>query len=115
MARTNDKPTTRKAASKTNIEEKSSSDESVEKHPSDRKMAAKSTTTKTKVKTPKAKPSQKDPPDWPKQPDTPASDSDHVEVIQIVQDPYPAKPARATKTLCMKYYTQKAHYYQKKF
>ena len=72
-------------------------------------MAAKTT------KTPNAKPLTKDTPNQPKQPDPPAIASDQVEVIQTIPAPYPAKPARASKTLCMKYYKQKAHHYQRKF
>ena len=114
MAKTVVKPPARKAASKSNTEEtKQSSDESFESESSDRKMAAK--TTKTKTKTPKAKPLTKDTPNRHKQPDPPAIDSDQVEGIQTIPAPYPAKPARASKTLCMKYYKKRAHYYQRKF
>ena len=93
------------SASKSDAEEtKSSSDESVGPQPSDRKMAAKPT--KTKTKTTKEKSLPKDPPNL---------DSNQVEVIQTVPASYPAKPARASKKLCMAYYKQKAHHYQRKY
>ena len=112
------KAKTGKAASKLNIEETiSSSDESVESQSSNRKMAAKPTKTSTKTKqpTPKAKSLPKDTPNRPKQPDPPTIDSDQVEVLQIIPPPYPARPAKATKMGSMKYYKQRAYYYQRKF
>ena len=60
----------------------------------------------TKTKTTKTRSLPKDPPNL---------DSDQVEVLQTVPAPYLAKPAKVSKKLCMKYYKQKAHYYQKKF
>ena len=106
--RTNEKPTTRNSASKSNIEEsESSSDESVEIQNSDRKMAVKSPKTKTKIS--KAKSLTKDPPNLP------ALDNNQVELLQTVPAPYPAKPARKSKKLSIMYYKQKAHYFQKKF
>ena len=118
MAKTLAKPKTGKTASKSNIEVlKSSSDESVESASSDRKLATKSTrtSTKTKTKTPKAKPLTKYTSNHSKQPDPPATDSDQVEVLKTIPAPYPARPARSTKTVSMRYYKTRAHYYQRKY
>ena len=116
--KTGAKAKTGKAALKLNIEEEvSSSDESVDTHPSNRKMAAKPTKTSTtnKQPTPKAKSLPKDTPNRPKQPDPPTIDSDQLEVLKIIPPPYPARPVRETTMESMKYYKQRAHYYQREF
>ena len=107
MAKTLTKPPTRKPASESNIEEKSSSDESVTIKDSDIKMAVKSP--KTKIKLSKTKYLPKDPP---KQPDL---DTDPVEVLKIIPASSPAKPARKSKKLRIMHYKQKAHYFKQKF
>ena len=80
-------------------------------------MAAKKTkpTTKTKTKGQKAKPLPKETTNWSKQPDPPAIDSDQVEVLKTIREAYPAKPARASKKVCMRYYKIRAHHCKSKF
>ena len=60
----------------------------------------------TKIKTTTKKSLPKDPP---------TLDSDQVELLRSVPAPYPAKQAKVSKKLCMRYYKQKAHYFQNKF